>query len=120
MSDFVNYNPIIFEVKLENLEGMSKVVLCHALTRFVPEVTKVKDRSEYPEKTLYKMIIAIQKHINKKGLTWKLIDDPEFKEVKVVLDNVVKQRAEVNIRMVKKQVAYIPIEIENELWSQVF
>ena len=102
LADFVNYDPLIFECNLENLENLQVNVLDHALCRFIPEVTKV-DGGEYPGKTLYEMVLSIQKFLNEYGLNYKLIDGPEFKNVKIVLDNVMKQRAAENIGMVKKQ-----------------
>ena len=94
MQDYVNYDPVIFEANLENVSGLTIVALNYSLSRIIPEVTKVKDGSEYPGKMLYEMIIVIQKHLNEKGLGWKLIDDVEFKEVRIMLDNVMKQHAE--------------------------
>ena len=118
MQDYVNSDPVIFEANLESVSGLTKVVLKYSLSRFIPEVTKLKDGSQYLGKMLYEMIIAIQKHLNEKGLGWKLIDDVEFKEVRVVLDNVMKQHAEANVGMVKKQACFMPFEVENELWQK--
>ena len=56
--------------------------------------------------------------MSEKGLVWKLIDNPEFKEVRVVLDSIMKQCAEANIGMIKKQASYIPFEVEDELWKK--
>ena len=49
----------------------------------------------------------------KKGLPWKLIDGPEFKSVKTVLDNVMKERAQENVGMVKKQAGAVNYEVED-------
>ena len=65
--------------------------LSHSLCLFIPEVTKIKDGAPYPGATLYQMVIAIQHHLNKGGLNWKLIDVFEFKNVKTILDNVMKE-----------------------------
>ena len=84
---------------------------------FIPEVTKVEG-GEYPGKTLYEMVLVIQKHLNESGLKWKLIDDYEFNSVKNVLDNVMKERVHDNIGMVKKQAEVISMDFENLLWEK--
>ena len=48
---------------------------------------------------------------------WKLLDEVDFLDLKVVLDNVMKERAAQNIGMTVKQASYIPYEVENELWK---
>ena len=92
---------------------MSKTALCSSLCKFIPEVTKCKDGQDYPGKTLYEMIVAIQKFLNQNNVAWKLIEDPEFIDVKTVLDNTMKERACSNIGMVKKQAELITYEYEN-------
>ena len=59
MQNYVNYDPIIFKANLDNVSGLTKSSLNYLLSRFIPEVTKVKDGSGYPGKMLYKIIIAI-------------------------------------------------------------
>ena len=97
---------------------LTKSDLCHALCRFVPEITKMKDGSEYPGKTLYELIISIQRHLTENGLNLKLIDAPEFVNVKTVLDNIMKERARENIATVTKHSQVISLEYENELWKK--
>ena len=92
--------------------------LCHALCSFIPEITKVKDGAAYPSATLYQMIVFIQRHLVENGLNWKLIDGTEFAKVKTVLDNVMKERAQNNIRTVKRQANVITYEYENMLWDK--
>ena len=84
---------------------------------FIPQVTKLKDGKDYPGKTLYKMIVSIQKYLNQNNMPWKLIEGPEFINVRTVLDNVMKDRAQRNIGLVRKQAEYIPIEYEEKLWN---
>ena len=79
---------------------------------------KVKDGSDYPGKTLYEMVTSIQKFLHQNGLPWKLIDGPEFISVRTVLDNVIKERASMNIGMVTKQAQFISTEIESEMWER--
>ena len=112
------YDEQIFNANIESIDTLTKADLCHALCRFIPEITKAKDGTEYPGKTLYELVISIQRHLNENSVNWKLIDDIEFSSVKVVLDNVMKERAKNNTGTVKKQAQMISYEYENELWNK--
>ena len=118
LADINNYNEQIFNANLKSLETLQKSDFSHALCRFIPEITKAKDGIEYPGKTLYELVIAIQRHLNENSVNWKLIDDPDFCNAKVVLDNVMKERAKQNIGMIKKQVQVITHSFEDELWKK--
>ena len=74
---------------------------CYSLTRFIPELTKVKG-DDYPGKTLYEMVMSIPNYLNQKDITWKLSDDPDFLAMKTVFDNVMKEQAKSNVGMVRK------------------
>ena len=99
------------------MQNLRHEALSHSLCRFIPEVTKVNNGGEYPGKTLYKMIIAIQKYLNENEIPWKLVEGKEFINVKTVLDNTMKERAEANMGMVKKQAEFIPQELELSMWK---
>ena len=118
LSDSDNYVEEIFNANLNNLATLRKADLSYALCRFLPEITKAKSGDEYPGKTLYELIVSIQRHISENGLNWKLIDGPEFISVKTVLDNIMKERALDNIGTVKRKAEVISVEYENELWRQ--
>ena len=51
-------------------------------------------------------------------IPWKLIDGPEFESVKNVLDNVMKERTQLNVGTVKKQAELITFDQENLLWKE--
>ena len=118
LSEIENYDELVFESDLKNVSGLTKQGLIHSLCMFIPEVTKVKDGSDYPGKTLYEMITSIQKYLHQNNLPWKLIDGPEFIDVKMVFDNVMKESATNNIGMVKKQAQFISLDIENDMWEK--
>ena len=118
IQDKNTYDELIFEANLCSLNTLTKESLCHALCRFIPEVTKVRDASEYPGKTLYEMIIAIQKYLNENEIPWKLVEGSDFIRVKTVLDNTMKEQAEANIGMVKKQAQFISQNLENTMWQK--
>ena len=113
-------SPGLFDVILSELDidvkaTITKSGLSHALCMFLAEVTK-KDGKPYPGKTLYELVVCLQKSLNQRDIPWKLIEDPAFLDVKTVLDNVMKERARDNIGMVKKSAEFISVEFENELW----
>ena len=89
----------------------------HSLCRFVPEVTKKKG---VPGRTLYQMLSAIQKFLNVNKLGWQIPEgnDPAFADVRVVLDNVMKERTAQNVGVTKKQAQLITPEIQNKLWEE--
>ena len=117
ISDPNGFDVIIFDCDLNKLDSVMKFGLNYSLCRFIPEVTKCKDGSDYLGKTLYEMIVSIQKYLHQHDKPWKIIEDPEFLDVKTVLDNTMKERASNNIGMLKKQVQVITYDHENKLWA---
>ena len=113
-----NYDYPIYMADLNNLEMLEKEHLEYALVRFIPEVTKCKGDGQYPGRTLYQLCTSIQKYLNINKIPWKIVKGNEFEDVKIVLDNVMKERAQDNVGMVKKQAEVITYEYENELWSK--
>ena len=117
LQDGEAFDQFVFDSNLCDLKNLRPNALCHALCRFIPEVTKVKEGGEYPGKTLYEMIISIQKYLNENEIPWKLVEGKEFCNVKTVLDNTMKERAEANIGMVKRQAEFINSKLEDTLWK---
>ena len=97
------YDIGIYEADIEDLKNLTKSNFQHALCHFIPEVTKVKGEGLYPARTLYQMIIALQKYLVVNKLYWRLIEDREFSEVKVVLDNIMKEHTQLNIGVKKSR-----------------
>ena len=110
----------IYNADLNDLEHLTKENFEYSMCRFIPEVTKQKDTGPYPGKTLYQMVVAIQKYLNTNKIMWKLVDlkSNEFLELHNVLDNVMKERSEMGVGTVKKQAEYITYEYEEELWKR--
>ena len=96
------YDVGIYYCDLMDLKSLEKENLRHSLCYFIPEVTKKKGEGPYPGATLYQMIVAIQKFLNVNKIPWKLIDDPYFSDVKIVLDNVMQERTAMNVGVVKR------------------
>ena len=118
LSNPSTYDILIDEANLNNLSDLRKDVFIYVISRFIPEVVKVKDGSDYPGKMLYEMIVSIQRYLNENGLGWKILDKNDFKEVRTVLDNVMKERACRNLGVIKKQAEYIPLDYEDRMWKQ--
>ena len=118
LKDGETFNIDIFDANLGDLVNLSPAALNASLCRFIPEVTKCKDGGDYPGKTLYEMVVSIQKFLNQNNIPWKLLEDPQFLDVKTVLDNTLKERAQRNIGMIRKQAQLITFEHEDYLWSQ--
>ena len=108
----------IRDTDLDDVVNVEKEGLISALCKFIPEVMKVRDGTDYPGKTLYELVVSIQKYLNNNGKPWKLIEGPEFVEVRTVLDNVMKERAIQNLGMVRKQAQFMSLNFENSLWEK--
>ena len=86
-----NYDVGIYFADLNNLKELTKDNLQHALCRFVPEVEHKWGEGQFPGKTLYQMIVAIQKYLWINKIKWKLVQGEEFDDLQTVLDNVMKE-----------------------------
>ena len=113
------YDVGIFYADLNDLSTLTKENFCHALCRFIPEVTKQKGTGPYPGRTLYQMVSVIQKFLTVNKLKWKIVDNVEaFEDVKIVLDNVMKERTAANVGVGKKQAGIVMYEMEERLWGE--
>ena len=115
----LQYNYSIHSSDLRSLEKLTKPEFAESLCLFIPEVRK-RSGEHYPGKTLYQMVIAIQSFLNNSKIPWKLIDGPEFIEVRTVLDNVMMERTEMNLGVNSRQADLITVEMENDLWRRGF
>ncbi len=89
--------------------------LCYCLCKFLSEVRRL-DGTEFPAKTLYSIVVMIQMHFDKMGKQWKLIDGPEFLQVKNTLDNLMKARSLENVGSENRSADPISLEAENLMW----
>ena len=74
LSDADTFDIQILRSDLNDCNSLNKADLEYSLCRFVVEVVKVKDGSDYPGRTLYQLCIAIQKYLFSEGLKWKLVE----------------------------------------------
>ena len=114
------YDPGIYFADLRDLNSLEKCNLEHALCHFVPEVTKVRGEGLYTGKTLYQIVVTLQKYLNVNKLNWQLVEGKEFQDLQTVLDNVMQERAALNIGITKRQASVITYEMEDHLWSNGF
>ena len=117
LSDISRFDVRILECDLSTPTLVTKENFIFAMCAFIPEVTKLNG-SDYPGKTLYEMVMSVQKYLNENKVFWKVVDDLEFLEIRTVLDNVMKQRAAENVGGVVKQAQCIPLEFEQKLWDR--
>ena len=93
-----NYDYSIYMADINNVDQLDKDNFEYSMIRFIPEVTK-KTGEAYPGRTLYQLCSSIQKYLNVNKIPWKLVKGNDFQEMQVVLDNVMKERAEANKKM---------------------
>ena len=106
-------------VDIHDFENLTKSRFIEAMCYFIPEVVKKNDEL-YPGPTLYQMCVAIQKFLNFNKIMWKIVEGPEFYEIKTVLDNVMKERTLMGVGNGKKIAKLITFEMENDLWDRGF
>ncbi len=75
---------------LNFIHDLNKLSVCSALCQFISQVKRM-DGNYFPGHTLYEIIMCIQIYLESHGLSWKLLDDNLFKDLKNTLDNVMKQ-----------------------------
>ena len=66
MSDAKTFDARIYECDLDRVELLEKDSFEYSMCIFLAEVNKL-DGSDYPGKTLYQLVVSIQKHLNVKG-----------------------------------------------------
>ena len=116
--DKFNYDVGIYYADITDLGSLTKENLQHALCHFIPEVTKKKGDGLYPGRTLYEMIVAIQKYLWVNKLKWKLVEGDDFEELRTVLDNIMTERTQMNIGVNTRQAELITYEMERKLWKK--
>ena len=117
MNDPAGFDGRFYESDIDRVELLERDSFEFAMCSFIAEVRKAKDGSEYPGKTLYHLVVSIQKFVNHKGKNWKLIEGSQFGKLRNVLDNLMKERAKNNIGNVKRQAHVLSYDVENQLWE---
>ena len=99
-----------------SLQQMTKDEINFAISRFIQEIRK-QDGSEYPGKSLRELVLSIQMHLEKLDIKYQFLDDPDFKQIRNTLDNVMKEMASRGIGTRSKQAQEITEDEEESLWS---
>ena len=107
----------VYETDLDRVDILEKDSFEYAMCKLLAEVRKVNG-DEYPGKTLYHIVVSIQKHLVRGGKKWKLIESGNFENLCNVLDNLMKEHALNNIGTTTKKAGVINSEIENKLWEE--
>ena len=66
------------------------------MCRFIREVCKMNSE-QFPTKTLYKIVMCVQFHLESISFMWKLLSQDQFVNLKFTLDNVMKERCNMNV-----------------------
>ena len=77
----------------------------------------MKGEGPYPGRTLYEMVVALQKYLKVNRLYWKLVDPIEFPDLNIVLDNIMQERTAMNLGVLKGQAQVISFDNEDLLWK---
>lgn len=113
---FDNTHGTLQWVNVEDSGNLLKPHMCLALCCFVNEI-KRKDGKEFPGKSLYEILMCIQFFLEKRGLFWKLLDDPEFVKLKFTLDNIMKKRAAAHAGPEARASTPISYSDEEKMWA---
>ena len=81
---------------LDNISTVTKENIVSDMCRFLTEIKK-RNGADFPGKTLYDIVICVQFHLETNGISWKLLGQDIFSDIRFTLDNLMKQRCEQGI-----------------------
>ena len=105
-----------YECDIENVNSITKENLSHALCRFITEVKKL-DGSDCPSRTMYDIVICMQFWLETQGLTWKLLNDHNFQQVRFTLDNIMKEHTANRVGGKVRKAEVLNFSEEDLFWS---
>ena len=113
-----NSSSLLLDIQcdLDDGNSINKESLVSGVCKFLTEVKKL-DGSEFPGKTLYDLVICIQFHLETVGYSWKLLVDPDFKDIRFTLDNLMKLRTSQGIGTRVRKAEVLSGYDENYLWE---
>ena len=97
---------------LDNNSTITKGNFTYAVCRFITEVKKL-DGSDFPEKTLYDIMVCLQFHLECMGINWKVINNTTFSDVRFTM----KLRTSQGIGISVKKAEILSFTGEDMLWS---
>ena len=104
------------ECDLDEIDTINVESLKFALCKFLTEVKKI-DKSDFPAKTLYDILICIQFYMETMGFSWRLLNDDRFKEVRFTLDNTMKRRTADGIGISVRRAQVFNLTDKDILWK---
>ena len=104
-------SPILVE-----LSEMTKDEINYTVSRFIMEICK-KNGEKYPGCSLKQIVLCLQFYLNKFGVNWKLLADPDFMQLRNTLDNTMKDTAKSGIGLTVKKAQEITLDEGELLWK---
>ena len=96
---------------LDDPETITEENLVFGVSQFIREIRKVNG-DQFPTRTLYKICMCVQFHLESVGYMWQLLSDARFVDLKFTLDNTMKERCGQNIGgPMKKALSHVGIDI---------
>ena len=81
----------IVRADLTKVNELNPTDLSYSLCRFIREIKKINGE-EYPPNTIRELVIMIQMYLNEYGIYWKLLEHDNFRILRNVVDNTMKER----------------------------
>ncbi len=97
-------------------DDLDPEVLAHVLPTFINEIKRA-DGQDYPPNMVYSIIVMMQLFFEKKGKTWRLLDEGKFNSVRNTVDNIMKRWSMARITQKVKRSEPISITDEEEMWD---
>ncbi len=101
---------------LDSVKTLNTENLVFQLSCFICEIHKL-DNTEFPQKTVYDIIIMIQFHLEKLGLNYKLLEGEVFLKLHQVVDNIMKQCSVKGLGCNVKKTQILDDQKIEQLWS---
>ncbi len=99
-----------------NILMMTKSELSYALCRFLSEVTNEKSKL-YPHETLYSLLMSLQMYCHSKGVYHKFMQEPDFADIRNILDNLMKSLSYMGYITKKEKALLFTLSEEEQMWA---
>ena len=85
------------------------------MSRFIREIKKINGE-EYPPNTIRELVIMIQMYLHEAGVYWRLLENPEFVNLRNIVDNTMKERHAMGLG-VRNSAEVISLEHKNSMFE---
>ena len=102
---------------LNNPQLLDKRQFCSAMCKYITEVTKTNSE-DYPPNTVCEIVTSIQMYLKGNQINWKLLNEEDeiFCDLFFVVDNIMKDRLEAGLGVVKSATP-IDLSMEEKMWT---